>query len=99
MDAGNTSGSSSSTIVVPEKIGPESESPPPPVKRQDESVIGNFNLGVKDNDVACCSSQVSPSSLACILYEYYHVVGLFKEKKQKQKQNLTKYINNDFAGE
>ncbi|KAF3440913.1 hypothetical protein FNV43_RR19199 [Rhamnella rubrinervis] len=55
MDVGNASGSSSSTIVVAENIGPESESPP--VKRPDESVTVNFNLGVKDNEEACCASQ------------------------------------------
>lgn len=90
MDVGNTSGSSSSTIVVPEKIGPESESLP--VKRQDESVIANTNLGVKDNEEACCARQASPSSLACILYLILLSGGFLQSEKTKTKTKSYKIL-------
>lgn len=57
MDIGNTSGSSSSTIIVPEKFGDESGLLLVTEKDKDKG-LNRFTL---DNKQDPCTSQVSPS--------------------------------------
>lgn len=84
---GNTTGSCSSTVVVPENEGLESRSPP--MKRQDESVIVNFKPGIRDDEETCCTSQVRSSSPECnFLYKYHCQMGFKGDKRSDSISNL-----------